>query len=417
MSQDVWQCLSGIKALDLTGEMGHLCGKILADMGIDVIKVEPPGGDPSRNIGPFYKDIPHHERSLSWFAYNTNKRGITLNLEKEQGRNILKKLTGKIDILIESFPPGKMKKLGLDYDDLSDINPGLIYTSITPFGRTGPGKDYKVTDLVAMATGGPLFLTGEPDRPPVQVGCPQAYLHGGAEAAVATLMALYYREIKGEGQLVDVSIQQSLLITTFQTTPTWYLNHEILPRMGMERAVGPGLRMPLIWPCKDGYMNFTVLGGVPGRKTMDPLATWMEEEGMGDEFISQTDWGAFDFFGLTTELVARTAEPITRFFMRHTKAEIFDEFMKKGAMAFPITTSEDIARDPHLSEKGFWQQVEHPEFEGKIPYPSPPSRINEEYPPVRRRPPLTGEHNEEVYRGILGISREELSLLKEEGVV
>jgi len=417
MAEEVWQCLSGVKALDLTNEMGFLCGKILADLGIDVIKVEPPGGDQARNIGPFYKDIPHPEKSLFWFSYNANKRGITLNLEKEQGRNLLKKLIEEVDIIIESFPPGKMKQVGLDYEDLSEINPGLIYTSLTPFGRTGPYKDYKVTDLVAMAMGGLLFFTGDPDRPPVQIGYPQAYLHGGAEAAVATLMAVYYREVTGEGQLVDVSIQQSLLTSTFHTPATWYLNQEILPRMGMDRAIGPGFHMPVVWPCKDGYMNFTVLGGVPGRKTMGPLAKWMEEEGMGDEFISQTDWGAFDFYGFTTELVARTIEPITRFFMHHTKAEIFEEFMKRGAMAFPVTTSEDIAKDPHLVEKGFWQEVEHPELNGKISYPSPPSRINEEYPPIRRRAPLIGEHNEEIYKGLLNLSQEELFFLKEEGVI
>ena len=417
MAEEIWQFLRGIKALDLTNEMGLLCGKVLADLGIDVIKVEPPEGEPARNTGPFYQDILHPEKSLFWFAYNTNKRGITLDLEKEMGRAILKRLISEVDILIESFTPDKMKKLGLDYEDVSVINPSLIYTSLTPFGRTGPYKDYKATDLVAMAMGGPLFLTGDPDRPPVQVGYPQAYLHGGAEAAVATLVALYSREITGEGQLVDVSIQQSLLTSTFQTTATWYLNHEILPRMGMERAIGPGLHMPVVWSCKDGYMNFTVLGGVPGRKTMTPLAKWMEEEGMEDEFISQTDWGSFDFFGLTTELVARTVEPITRFFMHHTKAEIFERFMKEGAMAFPVTTSEDIATDPHLIEKGFWQEVEHPELNENICYPSPPTRINGEYPPIRMRAPLLGEHNEDIYMGILNLSQEELISLKAEGLI
>ena len=417
MAEEIWQRLSSVRVLDITNERGFLCGKILADLGADVIKIEPPGGDRARNIGPFYKAILHPEKSLFWFSYNANKRGITLNLKKEEGRNLLRKLAKQTDILIESFPPGKMKQWVLDYEDLSKINPGLIYTSITPFGRTGPYKDYKETDLIMMAMGGPLFLTGDPDRPPVQIGYPQAYLHGGAEAAVATLMALYHRELSGEGQLVDLSIQQSLLTSTFQTPATWYLNQEILPRMGTERAIGPGFHMPVVWPCKDGYVNFTVLGGVPGRKTMGALAKWMEEEEMGDEFISQTDWGSFDFYGLTTEIVARTVEPITHFFMHHTKAEIFQEFIRRGAMVFPVTTSEDIARSSHLAEKGFWQEVEHPELRERISYPSPPFRINEEYPPIRRRAPLIGEHNEEIYKGLLNLSQKELILLKEEGII
>ncbi len=417
MTEEIWDFLSDVRVIDLTSEKGSLCGKILADLGIDVIKVEPPGGDSSQRIAPFYKDVPHPEKSLVWFYYNGNKRGITLNLDKAEGRKIFRKLTAKADIIVESFPLGKMKEWCIDYEDLSEVKPNIIMTSITPFGRTGPYKDYKVTDLIMMAMGGPLFLTGDPDRPPVQIGYPQAYLHAGAEAAVATLIALYHREVTGEGQFVDISIQQSLLLSTFQTVATWYLNQEILPRSGMERAIGPGFRMPVVWPCKDGFMNFTVLGGIPGRKTMGALAKWMKEEGMEDELISQTDWGSFDFYGLTTELVGRTVKPINRFFAHHTKAEIFERFIEEGAMAFPVTSAEDIVKEPHLAGKGFWQEIEYPELGEKLLYPSPPSRINEKYPPLRKRAPLIGEHNEVVYKGLLNFSQEELVLLREEGVI
>ena len=140
--------------------MGFLCGKILADLGIDVIKIEPPGGDQARYTGPFYKDIPHPEKSLFWLAYNVNKRGMTLNIKEQEGRDIFMKLMKQVDIVIESFPPGKMKQWGLDYEHVAKINPGLIYTSITPFGSTGPYSNYRTTDLVAMAMGGLLYLTG-----------------------------------------------------------------------------------------------------------------------------------------------------------------------------------------------------------------------------------------------------------------
>lgn len=408
MGEELWDFLSEIKVLDLTDERGFLCGKILADLGADVIKVEPPGGDPSRNKVPLYED----GKNLAWFCFNTNKRGITLNLQKTEGRKLFKKLCEKADIIMESFPPGTMREWNIDYDDLIEVKPSIIVTSITPFGRIGPYKDYRATDLTMLAMGGILYLTGDPDRPPVQIGYPQAYLHAGAEAAVATMMALYNCELTGQGQLIDVSIQQSLLTSTFQVPATWYLNQENLTRMGTERAIGPGLHMPVVWPCKDAFVSFTVLGGVPGRKTMGSLAKWMEEEGMKDEFISQ-DWGAFDFYGLTTELVARVVEPVTRFFMRYTKAELFEEFTKRGIMGFPITTVEDKMKDPHLVEKGFWQELEH--LVRKILYPSPPPHVNGEYSPIRRRAPLIGEHNEEVYGALL--SHSELIFLREEGVI
>jgi crotonobetainyl-CoA:carnitine CoA-transferase CaiB-like acyl-CoA transferase len=217
--------LSPYRVLDLTDEKGLLCAKTLADLGADVIKIEPPGGCPSRKIGPFYKDIPHPEKSLFWFAYNANKRGITLNVECEDGREIFKKLVATADIVIESFPPGSMKTKGLGYDDLCRIKPDIILTSITPFGQDGPYKNFQVSDLVCYlvcwSMGGFAYLTGDSDRPPVQVSFPQAYLTGANEAAVATMVALYHREISGEGQHVDVSIQASIAKNMMNAPLLW----------------------------------------------------------------------------------------------------------------------------------------------------------------------------------------------------
>ncbi len=196
------QLLSHYRALDLTDEKGMMCGKILADLGMEVIKVEPPGGDPARNIGPFYHHQPHPEKSLFWFFLNLNKRGITLNLDTEDGRQIFKRLAQKVDLIIESFPVGFLGRLGLSYSDLSQVNRQIILTSITGFGQTGPYKDFKAPDLVVMAMGGEMNLTGDPDRPPLRIGVPQAYLHAGAEAASACLAALWHREMEGEGQYI-----------------------------------------------------------------------------------------------------------------------------------------------------------------------------------------------------------------------
>jgi len=162
------QLLGSYRVLDLSDEKGMFCGKFLGDFGADVIKIEPPGGSPARNIGPFYHDIPDPEKSLFWFAYNSSKRGITLNIETSDGQEIFKRLVKTADFIVETFTPGYMESLGLGYDTMNRINPRIIVCSITPFGQTGPYKDYKSSDLIALATGGLLYICGDPERPPVR---------------------------------------------------------------------------------------------------------------------------------------------------------------------------------------------------------------------------------------------------------
>ena len=194
MTEEVWamtsepalqKLLSPYRVLDLTDEKGLLCGKILGDMGADVIKIERPGGDSARQLGPFYHDDPDPEKSLYWFAFNTNKRGITLNIESADGLDVFKRLVKSADFVVESFAPGHMDRLGIGYRDLEQINPGVILVSITPFGQSGPYVErlYKDTDMILWALGGMMAICGDPDRPPNQISFPHAYLHGGAEAA------------------------------------------------------------------------------------------------------------------------------------------------------------------------------------------------------------------------------------------
>ena len=198
--------LEGYRILDLTDAKGHLCGRILGDMGADVIKIEPPGGDPVRNRGPFYHDEPHPERDLNWFFANANKRGITLDLKTIDGLEIFKRLVGGAEVIIESFPPGYMEELGLDYASLIGIKPDIIFSSITPFGQDGPYAHYRVTDLVAASMGGMVYVHGDADRVPVRISVPHAYFLGSQHAAMGTITALYDRELTGEGQLVETSI-------------------------------------------------------------------------------------------------------------------------------------------------------------------------------------------------------------------
>ena len=410
--------LSPYKALDLTDHKGFLCGKILADLGADVIKIEPPGGCPSRNIGPFYGNIPHPERSLYWFVYNANKRGVTLDIETAQGRDILKKLAARADFIIESFSPGYLDNLGLGYEALQQVHPRLVMTSITPFGQSGPYKDYQATDLVGMAMGGLMYLTGDSDRPPVRISFPQAYLHAAADAACGTLLAHYHRELTGQGQHVDVSMQQSVVWTMINARPFWELTGTFLKRVGPFRAgLSSGSIQRQTWSCRDGAVTFTVMGGAGGAETNRALVEWMDEEGMADEALKGIDWDAFDMAAASREFHQRIEDKIGRFFAAHTKEELFTEAVKRRIMLYPVNTPADIAVSPQLAAREYWVEVEHTELGACISYPGTFLKSSEVSCSLRRRAPLIGEHNHEIYQQELGLSDDQLAALREAGII
>ncbi len=410
--------LSPYRVLDLADEKGLLCAKILGDLGADVIKIEPPGGCPSRNRGPFYKDIPHPEKSLFWFAYNANKRGITLNVECEDGREIFKKLVTTADIVIESFPPGYMKTRGLDYDDLCRIKPDIILTSITPFGQDGPYRNFHVSDLVCWSMGGFAYLTGDPDRPPVQVSFPQAYLAGANEAATATMVALYHREISGEGQHVDVSIQASVAKDMMNAPLFWEAAGVNLCRAGPFRiGLNIATGQKVIWKCKDGEVSFFFWGGKGGARTNRALVEYMEEDGMAPASMKEMEWETFDMATAPEELFNDFSHHMARFFQAHTKKELFQKAVKKKMTLYPVQNTADVTADAQLQERDFWAAIDHSELEERLLYPKPPFLLSEELRVRKRRAPLIGEHNEEVYGGELELSREEMIKLKELGAL
>src|ERR1700680_297713 len=209
--------LTGCRVLDLTTERGLMCGQMLGDLGAGVIKVEPPGGSSVRSLKPFFADVPGPERSVYWWAYNRNKRGITLDLETAEGRDLMRQLAARADIIVESDDPGALAQRGLGYGDLSAINPALVYVSITPFGQNGPKASYADSDLIVMAASGVLILYGDEDRAPLRMSVPQAYLHACADAAGAALIAYYDRLNTGLGQQVDVAAQESLTLAQQST--------------------------------------------------------------------------------------------------------------------------------------------------------------------------------------------------------
>jgi crotonobetainyl-CoA:carnitine CoA-transferase CaiB-like acyl-CoA transferase len=408
--------LEGHRALDLTDEKGFLCGKILAELGVDVIKVEKPGGDLARRIGPFWHDQVDPEKSLYWFAYNSSKRGITLDLETEDGKRIFRRLAQTADFIIESFAPGDLDTLGFGYSELSRIKKDMILISITPFGQEGPYSHYQASDLVVMGMAGELFLTGDSDRRPVNISLPQACLHAGADAAVGAMLAHYHRRKTGEGQHVDVSMQHSAAWFLAQTIPHWEMDNIILGRVGTFRSSSRGTLQRQVWPCKDGYIFFFMIGGQQGAKTCRQLVKWMEEEGMANEFLQTYAWERFDMASATQELIDRISQPIAEFFKTRTKKEALDAAMTRNISICPLMGMRDILDDPNLAARGFWMPMQHPELRAAIPYPRQFARSSENEMATRSCAPRIGEHNAEIY-GELGLSGEQLAALRQAGVI
>ncbi len=408
--------LSALRALDLTNEIGFFCGKILGEFGVDVIKIEKPGGDPARNYGPFYKNEPDPEKSLYWFAFNDSKRGITLDIETEEGQGIFKKLVKNADFVLESFPVDYLEKLGLGYEQLSVINPGLIMTSITPFGQTGPYKNYKGTDLIAMAMGGIMSLTGEPGGIPCRLSPNHAYCLGGTNAALATMTAYYYRQWSGEGQYIDVALSECAVREDYNEVPiSWEFGHYNAGRHG-DIMFRYGVNTRTIWLCKDGHVTWTLFGGTIGASENKQLARWLEEEGLlGD--LGDIDWDQFGFDGITQEKIDRIEKPVLELLKRYTKKEIEDESMKRGLRISAVNDVRDLYESVQLKFRGYWKDIEHPELSDIVPYAGHMFLSSETKTEPRCRAPLIGEHNREIYEGELGFSRSTVADLKEKGVI
>ena len=410
--------LNHCRALDLTDNKGYLCGKVLADLGVDVIKIEPPGGDPTRNQSAFWDNDPDPEKSLTWYAYNSDKRGITLDIETADGQALFKKLVKTADFVIESYAPGYLDDLGLGYEALCEVKKDIIVASITPFGLKGPYSQYKYSDLIVMGMSGTLYMTGESNEPPVQMSMPQAGMHAGADAAVGIMVAYYNREKTGEGQQVDVSMQQSAAWFQANAIPAWELNQKILPRAGAFRAgtSADSVAQRQVWPCKDGYVFFNILGGKTGAKTLRGLTGWMDEEGMATAFLKGMDWDNFDMFTVSKDIMDQITNPIYDFFLTHTRKELLKGAVPRLVSIGPLFSMQDLIEDESLQTREFWTQIDHPELGTRITYPKQFVHSSESSCITRLRAPLIGEHNAKIY-GDLGLSKEDLTTLKQAGII
>jgi crotonobetainyl-CoA:carnitine CoA-transferase CaiB-like acyl-CoA transferase len=412
--------LSPYRVLDLTTERGLLCGQILGDLGADVIKIEPPGGAPARRLAPFYHDEPHPDRSLYWWANNRNKRGITLNLDHDDGRAILHRLVATAHFVIESENPGTLAQRGCGYADLAAINPALVYVSITPFGQDGPKANYADSDLVILAAGGPLILTGDEDRAPVRVSVPQAYLHASGQAAVAALIAHHERKQSGRGQHVDVSAQQAVAQATQSSLLAAPLSEREFQRLAGGVKMGP-VKVRLVWPAKDGYVSIGFLFGSAMGHFTKRLMQWVCEEGFCDAETRDKDWVAFGsiFLGdpATITEYDRLVGIVERFSASKTKAELLQEALKRALLIAPVQTTKEVLASEQLAARDYWQALEHPELGQAIRYPGPFAKFSASPLRYHRRPPTIGEHNRELYVGELGFTEQQLAEMQRTGVI
>lgn len=395
--------LSPYRVLDLSDERGQLAGQILGDLGADVILVEPPGGSSSRRLGPFAGDSPDLERSLFFWATNRNKRSVTLNIETSDGRDILRSLVKDADFLIESFAPGYLESLGLGYEALKDLNPGLMLVSITPFGQYGPKAHWPASDLTVMASTGVLLLTGDDDRPPVRLSVPQAFFHASAEAAVGALLALHARKSDGIGQHVDVSAQQAAMMATqsFVLAAPW--GDVELRRYSGGLKLGP-LNLRFVHRAKDGYVSVTFLFGTAIGPFSRRLMEQMYTEGFVDEATRDKDWLNYTVLLLTGQEppseLDRCIEAIAAWCAAHTKRELFEMAMEKSLLLVPVSTTADVVESRQLAARDFWATVPQPGHGRDVTYPGPFAKFSEAPIQYRLPPPLLGEHNNEIYAAL-----------------
>lgn len=399
--------LDGVQVLDLTHYIaGPFATRLLAGYGADVIKIEKPGGgDPARRLGPFYKDEVNLEKSGLFLYLNMGKRGITLNLKHPMGSNIFKELVKKADIVVESFRPGVMARLGIDYQALEKINPKLVMTSISNFGQTGPYRDFKISELILFGIGEQMISSGSADREPVKTGETISLYQTGSAAAVGTLGAFLGSVFHGIGQHVDMSMMEALMMAGATVKGSLLVSYEYCgdeqPRLLSYNAGYPHG----CWPCKDGY--FSLIGGY---FYFDRIVKMLGEP----EFLKDPKWTA-----PTSQADPHLKEEFEAFLLEWAMQRTKREVMKIGQQyRVPCVAVQDISEvvaDPSFSERGYFVELDHPVV-GKLKYPGRPFIMSESPFRMERPAPLLGQHNKEIYAE-LGYHSEDISRLAEWGVI
>ena len=399
------QALGHIKVIELCSLVsGPYCTKLLADLGAEVIKIEAPGiGDGSRRRGPFLNDSGHRELSGLFLHLNTNKLGITLDVQTATGRDILKELLKQADVFIEDNATAVMEEQELTYEHLEAANPRLVMTSITPYGQTGPYRDYKAYELNSCHAGGEGYLlplhSYDPDREPVKPGGIVGDCICGLRASLATLRAAYIMVATGMGQHIDVS-KQDVLMSLVQNHVCTYANiGEVHDRLRQ------GFLMVLPLECRDGYIQITIVTDREWHSLMEAMGNpaWAEDE-------KYTTWAGRHWYG--SEINPRVQEWARQF----PKEELFHKLQSYSVAAVPVATAEDLAHSAQLQERGFFVEIDHPEA-GTLTYPTAAYQFTGTLRRGTRAAPLLGQHNELVFCERLGLSKREMVKLAEAGVI
>ena len=411
--------LSPYRVIDLTDERGVLAGQMLADLGADVIQVEPPGGSSGRGVAPFFAERP--EESIYWAAYTRGKRGITCDLEDPRGRDLLLRLLETTDFLIESSDVGRMAELGLDYETLHERFPRLIYTSISAFGQTGPKARYVGSDLAIWAAGTPLLMTGDDDRPPIRVSQPQAWGHASGDAAGGAMLALHARHQTGRGQHVDISAQVSAAQATLGQVLAYQLGASEPERFaGGVKQRGIGFRVSA--EAANGHIVLNMAPGPAVGHFANHAVRWLVDIGaadpglLGENFRTYADRVASG--DADPEIFPRIQQIMTEEVAKRTKEEMLEISITYDLLLVPVLTVVDLAESKQLEAREFWQEIEDGGG-GRVTYPGPPLKVFLDGEPMssnRRPPPRLGEHNDEVF-GELGLTQSELESLRSDGVI
>jgi crotonobetainyl-CoA:carnitine CoA-transferase CaiB-like acyl-CoA transferase len=402
--------LDGLRVVELASEHAALAGKMLGDLGADVVVAEPPGGHASRRYGPFANDVDDPERSLWWWYYNTSKRGVVLDLTTDDGAAQFRRLVADADIVLEGEPPGALLAVGIDHAELRAEHERLIWVSVTPFGSEGTRADEPATDLTLLAGGGPAWSCGYDDHslPPVRGGGNQAFHIGSTWAVMGALTAVLARDLTGRGQHVDVSMHAACNVTTEMATYGYLAAEETVLRQTGRHAMST-ISMPTQMECADGRYVTT---GFPPRSQRDfeSLVEWIETLGLRDEFpetmlldlaierggvsIAElaTDELAMQIFGAGREALCFIAERIPA-------EEFFVGGQTRGLACGVVASPEEAFETEHVKARGFQVEVEHEELGRSVRYPGAPFLMPASPWRISRRAPLVGEHTDQILHG------------------
>lgn len=388
-------------------ECGHLvaaayAAKLMADLGAEVIKVEEPEGDAARRRGPYPGDIPHLEKSGLFLYLNTNKFGVTLNLQTATGQDLLHRLVQDADLLLHNYPPARLPTLGLDYAALQRLRPCLVMTSISPFGQTGPHRDLQAHDLTMWSAGGVVYLGGvwgRPDLPPLKAFGQQAGYHAGVNAMIASLAALFSRLSSGRGQHVDISVQECLLAIIENTYIAWPYDRSVVSRLGFR------LNPRDVLQCRDGYIYFLAIEDHQWKNAAELMESpeWAESDLFRDHISRSANWDAL--------------KPLLEDWMRDKSVqELYHAAQARRVPFAPVSTMGDLLNSAHLNARGFFAEIAHPHA-GSLRYPGAPYRFSVTPWALHHPAPCLGQHNAEIYCGRLGLSQQKLDELKAQGVI